>query len=185
MNKKILILVVICAVTVFVMAAYPLMAEEVSSPEIDGIISAEEYSNYKETDIGMSLYWELDDEYLYIGLVSPGSGWLAFGLEPTLRMEDAKIYIAALTEEELKFETHLGTSPTGHSITEEDYTEKAAANYENDELVFETKIPLSSEDFPGIELKSQESYSIILAYHNSSTSFSTRHSARTTIEIEL
>ena len=154
-------------------------------PEIDGIIGEEEYGNFLETDIGMKIYWDYDEEFLYLGLVSPGSGWLAFGIEPTLRMLDARIIIAALEEGELLIESHIGTSPTAHAATEEDYTREAAASLEEEQLILETKILLQDEDFPGLEIISGESYTLILAYHNSSTSFTTRHSARTTVEIEI
>jgi len=159
--------------------------DETDIPEIDGVIEDEEYSNFLETDIGLDLYWDYDEEYLYLGLVSPGSGWLAFGIEPTLRMRDARIIIASLEEEELKIESHIGTSPTAHAATEEDYTREAAASLVEDQLTLETKIPLQDEDFPGLEIIPGESYTFILAYHNSSTSFTTRHSARTTVEIEI
>lgn len=159
--------------------------DEADIPEIDGVISEEEYSNFLETDIGLEFYWDNDEEFLYLGLVSPGSGWLAFGIEPTLRMQDARIIIAALEEEKLRIESHLGTSPTAHAATEEDYTHKAAAALVEDQLTLETKIPLQDEDFPGLEIIPGESYTLILAYHNSSTSFTTRHSARTTVEIEI
>lgn len=157
----------------------------VDIPEIDGVIGVEEYGSYLETDIGMVIYWDYDEEFLYLGLVSPGSGWLAFGIEPTLRMLDARIIIAALEEEELLIESHIGTSPTAHAATEEDYTQEAAASLEEEQLILETKVPLQDENFPGFEIIPGESYTLILAYHNSSTSFTTRHSARTTVEIEI
>ncbi len=174
---------------VFLLALVVFMSGQViaeTTPEIDGVINAEEYRGFAESDIGMELYWDRDEENLYIGLTSPGEGWLAFGFEPTLRMRDASIIIAAFEdgEPELSIESHMGTAPTAHAETEEEYIgEYAGAITEEGTQMLEFVIPFSEDFIENVE--EGDTYTIILAYHDSETSFSMRHTARTTIEIEF
>ncbi|MFW5790700.1 MAG: DOMON domain-containing protein [Bacillota bacterium] len=158
-------------------------------PEIDGDINADEYRGSVETEIGMEVYWNNDEENLYIGLTSPGEGWFAFGFQPTLRMRDASIIIAAFEggEPELSIESHMGTSPTSHAETEEDfvadYSGTITEDGEDDLQVLEFVIPFSEDFIEGVE--EGETYTLILAYHDSDKSFSARHTARTAVEIEF
>ena len=186
MEKKISKIIVI---GVFLLALTVFMSGQVAAEtvlEIDGVIDVEEYRGSVETDIGMNLYWAADEEYLYIGITSPGEGWLAFGFEPTLRMRDASIIIAAFEdgEPELSIESHMGTSPTAHAETEEEFIANYAGTITEEGVqMLEFAIPFSEDFIEGVE--EGETYTIILAYHDSDTSFSARHTARTAIEIEF
>ena len=66
-------------------------------PEIDGRIVEREYRNaFLDAATGMSVYWQNDDETLYVGLESPGTGWLAIGFGPQRMMQGANILIGAI-----------------------------------------------------------------------------------------
>ncbi len=179
----------IIGIGVFLLALVVFMSGQVAAetaPEIDGVINAEEYRGSAESNIGMDLYWNHDEENLYIGLTSPGEGWLAFGFEPTLRMRDASIIIAAFVdgEPEISIESHMGTAPTAHAETEEEHIGDFAGSITEDGTqMLEFAIPFSEDFIAGVE--EGETYTIILAYHDSDTSFSARHTGRTTIEIEF
>ncbi|MFN2364748.1 MAG: DOMON domain-containing protein [Halarsenatibacteraceae bacterium] len=186
MERKIVKIIV---TGVFLLAVAVFMSGQIAAqtvPEIDGVINADEYRGSVETEIGMEVYWNNDEENLYIGLTSPGEGWLAFGFEPTLRMRDASIIIAAFEdgEPELSIESHMGTSPTAHAETEEDFISNYSGSVTEAGIqVLEFVIPFS-EDFIA-EVEEGETYTLILAYHETDKSFSARHTARTAVEIEF
>lgn len=174
---------------VFLLGLTVFMSGQVAAqtvPEIDGVINGDEYRGSVESDIGMEVYWAKDEENLYIGLTSPGEGWLAFGFQPTLRMRDASIIIAAFEdgEPELSIESHMGTSPTSHAETEEEFIANYAGSVTEDGVqMLEFAIPFSEDFIEGVE--EGETYTIILAYHDTDKSFSARHTARTAVEIEF
>lgn len=153
-------------------------------PTINGEIGQNEYTNHYETDINMDFYWSFDEENIYIGLTSPGSGWLAVGFEPTLRMRDAAIIIAHIENEELQIESHIGSAPTAHTEIENSYIINASGTNTSDGNIIEFSIPLNDNELD-IELNENETYTLIFAYHNTEISFSRRHSARTSTEIEF
>lgn len=186
MERKISKVIVI---GVFLLVLSVFMSGQVAAqtvPEIDGVIAAEEYRGSVETGIGMEVYWAQDDENLYIGLISPGEGWFAFGFQPTLRMRDASIIIAAFEdgEPELSIESHMGTSPTSHAEIEGNFVANYAGSITEDGLqALEFVVPFSEDFIAGVE--EGETYTLILAYHETNKSFSARHTARTAVEIEF
>jgi len=186
MKRKILKVIV---TGVFLLAITVFMSGQIAAqavPEVDGVINSDEYRGSVETEIGMEVYWNNDEENLYIGLTSPGEGWFAFGFQPTLRMRDASIVIAAFEdgEPELSIESHMGTSPTSHAETEEDFVATYSGSISEAGLqVLEFVIPFSEDFIAGVE--EGETYTLILAYHDTNKSFSARHTARTAVEIEF
>lgn len=177
------IIVTLSLIFIFILISpFSITAQE--TPAIDGEIGDNEYTNYFSTEINMDFYWSFDEENIYIGLISPGSGWLAIGFEPTLRMRDAAIIIASIENEELKIESHIGSAPTAHTEVENNYILNAAGNKSSEGTIIEVSIPINNNELE-LELRKDEIYSMIFAYHDTSTSFSTRHSARTSTEIEF
>lgn len=56
---------------------------EPTPPVIDGLIGHDEYKNHQHDDqTGMDLYWSVIGTKIYVGLKSPGTGWLAIGFAP-------------------------------------------------------------------------------------------------------
>jgi len=155
-------------------------------PEIDGIISAGEYENELiDPETGMSVYWDNTAATLIIGLVSPGTGWLSIGFEPERQMQGANILIASVDGTDVVIEDHYGNSPTSHLQDESSHVIQAAGSETDAGSVLEFRIPLDSGDSQDKPLTPGDTVTIILAYHSSNDSLSTRHSARSTSALVL
>ena len=155
-------------------------------PAVDGTIGDEEYRHtLNDPATGIAVNWQNDTTYLYAGLVSPGTGWVAIGFDPGLRMKDANIIIGAVKDGELLVQDHFGTAPTSHREDSTSQIVQAAGTEDNGKTVIEFVIPLQSNDSSDKSLQPGQTVSVILAYHASSDSFSARHSTRTTTQITL
>ncbi|MFX0170717.1 MAG: DOMON domain-containing protein [Candidatus Hodarchaeota archaeon] len=59
-------------------------------PVLDGIINLDEYSKSTSFDTGnFILYWQIEDEIIYLGFIGTTDGWVTIGIEPTESMLDA------------------------------------------------------------------------------------------------
>ena len=155
-------------------------------PYIDGAIGKSEYRNeMRDSATGMTVYWQNDAETLFIGLMSPGAGWLSIGFGPERQMEGANIVIAAISDGELVIEDHYGNAPTSHRQDLTDHIIQAAGVEVDGQSVLEFAIPLASDDSQDVDLTAGESVAIILAYHSSNDSLTARHSQRATTALQL
>lgn len=155
-------------------------------PAIDGTIAAGEYRHVlSDTQTGIDINWQNDDRYLYVGLVSPGVGWVAIGFDPERKMQGANIIIGAVTDSELVIEDHFGASPTAHRKDGEDRIVQAAGTETDGVTTIEFILPLSGDASPDTYLTPGETVTTILAYHRSSDAFTARHSKRSTTQITL
>ncbi len=153
---------------------------------IDGIIKAGEYRHtLNDSTTGIVVHWQNDATYLHVGLVSPGTGWVAIGFAPEQRMKGANIIIGAVKDGELLMQDHFGTVPTSHREDSTSQIVQAAGTKAVGKTVIEFVIPLQSNDPSDKPLQAGQTVSVILAYHASSDSFSTRHSKRMTTQITL
>ena len=59
---------------------------------IDGAIGATEYAHSTEV-VGIEVYWANDATYLRVGLVAPGTGYVAIGFDPVRQMECANFIV--------------------------------------------------------------------------------------------
>jgi len=155
-------------------------------PSIDGVITTGEYRHTLTDSVtGIELSWQNDSTYLYVGLTSPGTGWVAIGFDPEQQMKGANIIIAAVENGEVVARNHSGTSPTGHRENSRSEIVQVAGTESADKTMIEFSIPLQSNDPSDKALQPGQTVSIILAYHASSDSFSAHHTKRTTTEITL
>ena len=155
-------------------------------PAIDGVISTGEYRHALTDSVtGIELSWQNDSTYLYVGLTSPGTGWVAIGFDPEQQMKGSNIIIGAVENGEAVARDHSGTSPTGHSEDSRSEIVQFAGTESAGKTVIEFSIPLQSNDPSDKALQPGQTVSIILAYHASSDSFSAHHTKRTTTEITL
>lgn len=155
-------------------------------PAIDGVIQEGEYA-HKLVDpaTGMIVYWANSAQTLTIGLVSPGTGWLSIGFEPDRQMQGANIIIAGINEDVVTIEDHYGNSPTSHRKDSTSHIIQAAGSETNGESILEFRIPLDSGDRQDKALAIGSEVTIILAYHNSNDSLTSRHSERSTSTLML
>ncbi len=154
-------------------------------PLIDGRIEEAEYlHSLTESETGIVLYWQNDSTTLYVGLASPGTGWVAIGFEPQQRMLGANIIIAAVAADGLVIEDHYGSGQTSHREDAVSTIIDAAGVEEKGTTTVEFAIPLfgSGND---ADLEPGQLLSIILAYHRTSDRLTSRHSRRAQTEIEL
>ncbi len=85
-------------------------------PVIDGAIEADEYKNhYHNAQINMDLYWSITGDDIYLGLKSPGQGWVAIGLDPTGPiMQGADILIGYIQNGRLYLADEYAADITSH-----------------------------------------------------------------------
>jgi hypothetical protein len=91
---------------------------EAGAAQFDGQIAAGEYARaaYDE-GTGMTLYWTIVADKIYLAVSSPAAGWLAVGLAPDgPLMRNADILMGYVLDGETYIEDHFASTPTGHTI---------------------------------------------------------------------
>jgi hypothetical protein len=158
----------------------------VATPAIDGVIMENEYAHFfTDAVTGIRVYWSNDEMDLTMGLVSPGTGWVAVGFEGSMIKLDANIIQAAVAAGELTIQDQFGTDPFSHSEdAEQDILEAAGAETDGDTVV-EFSIPLDSGDAWDRPLLPGNTYSLLLAYNESSDDLASMHSAASTTQFTL
>ncbi len=160
---------------------------EVSNVVIDGTISTNEYAgNYSETTTGMNIYWEHNGTVMYIGLESPGTGWvgIAFGPVGTV-MEGANIIIGYVDDstEALTLADNYGPQGWTHSSDtslggSDDIIDKAGSQSPS-ETIIEFAFPLDSGDSPyDYSLTGGSTFGFFVAYHAQNDDLTSYHSGR-------
>lgn len=154
---------------------------------IDGKIGAGEYENhFTDQYTGIKVDWEHDNTYMYIGLTSPGVGWVAIGFTDTLFVGHEgptggvhMILAAVQNDGTLNIYDQMGAGFV-HVNAPVFGVVEAAGTRENNEVSVEFKYPLKFPEndhfeIPGIE--NGKVYICELAYNNISTDISTIHSS--------
>jgi hypothetical protein len=162
---------------------------------IDGKIGVGEYDNhFTDPNTGIIVDWEHDNTYMYIGLTSPGTGWVAIGFTDTLAIghEGPKggvhmILTAVQNDGTLNIYDLIGVGFTHENASVFGVVD-AAGTRENNDVVVEFKYPLefSAKDpyeIPGLE--PGKVYLYELAYNESSTDITTMHSGVSAWEFYL
>jgi len=173
-------------------------AEEEAEPEeapapaigysIDGAIEATEYPHSTEI-AGVGVYWTNDATYLRVGLVAPGTGFVAIGFDPVRRMEGANFILGYVEDGKGYFRDDFGTEPTAHMADVDrggvDNIVSSAGAEWTDRTILEFIIPLDSGDEMDKPLVPGGTYTVLLAYHDLQDGFTTRHSRRGSGQIQL
>ena len=156
--------------------------------KVDGVIAEGEYPHSTEV-VGVKVYWANNAEELHVGLASPGKGFVAIGFDPERRMKGANIIITAVKDGQVVTRDDFGIAETNHapdtSLGGEDNVLAAAGTESEEGTVVEFAIPLDSGDQFDKPLEPGKTYNIIVSYHRTSDSFSTRHSNRGHGEITI
>ena len=155
-------------------------------PLIDGAIASGEY-RHSMTDpaTGITVAWQNDSTALYVGLVSPGTGWVGIGFDPSMKMQGASFVLAAVANGTLSVTNEFGVAPTFHSSTKQSDIIQAAGQEANGTTTVEFVLPLAAPDAEHKTLSPGETVAILLAYSADQDSFSARHTARSTTAITL
>lgn len=155
-------------------------------PAVDGAIADGEYlRTAQDRASGVTLHWRNGLVVLFVGLLSPGTGWVSAGFDPANRMQGANYIIAAVTAGGLVIEDHFGTGTTSHRRDRREDILRAAGTVSGGQTVIEFAIPLDSLDGEDKPLLPGRTYTVLLAYHRSSTSLTALHTARGSAQIEL
>ena len=138
---------------------------------------------------GIELQWRTDDEYLYINISAPTTGWVAVGFDPTNQMANANIIIGYVDNSgDVFIRDDFGTSPTSHTSDESlGGTDDIDDHYGMEDAgmtMLHFKIPLDSDDMYDKLLVPGNSYNVILAY-GSADNFTSFHTLATGTNIEL
>ena len=153
---------------------------EVTRPFIDGVIVEGEYSETIVFD-GVELHCFNDDEFVYIGLRSTGTGWVALGFSPVDVHSGANFLVGSVVGGEVWVSDEYGSGQYEHIMDTSlggtiDIVEYAGTELSN--TVIELKIPLDSGDVYDVVLEIGKTYSIIVAYHEVEDDFQVKHTAR-------
>jgi hypothetical protein len=171
-------------------AAAESVVREVAAPvtAIDGVIYAGEYAHNTEA-AGFEVDWSSDATLLRVGLISPGTGWLAVGFDPVNRMQGANFILGAVRDGKTVVRDDFGTGAVGHSPDTanggSDDILAAAGCEANGKTYLEFIIPLDSGDAMDRPLHPGSTYKILIAYHDSSDDFGTWHTRRGSGSITL
>ena len=171
------------------------VVEPESEPEVvlvehvvDGTITEGEYP-HRTSVIGVDVYWRNNAEHLRVGLVSPGTGYVALGFDPEVQMQGANMIIGFMQEGELYIRDDYGTQTTEHTQDTDlgglDNILASAGSEWPDQTVIEFIIPLDSGDAYDKPLVAGNTYPILVSYHDLRDGFSARHSGRGAAEITL
>ncbi|MDP8267444.1 MAG: DOMON domain-containing protein [Candidatus Tenebribacter davisii] len=138
---------------------------------------------------GIELQWRTDDEFLYVNVSAPTTGWVAVGFDPTNQMADANIIIGYVNDGgEVIIRDDFGTSGTSHASDESlGGMDDIADHYgmeENGTTMLHFRIPLNSGDMYDKVLVPGNNYNIILAY-GSADNFTGFHTMATGTNIDL
>jgi len=179
-----------CLLLVAYLETSAVLASDGQTPIVDGIINDNEYPRQIQEPITeIKIYWYNDEIHLYIGLVSPGLGWIAIAFDPTYPDHyETNIIIGYVVDGQLFIWDHYGTGATIHESDEtlggtNDILESAGTELEGRTIV-EFKIPLNSSDAYDKTLEPNETYTIIVAYHSTADYLASQHTATGIITIE-
>jgi hypothetical protein len=140
-NKRIVAMVIWGLFLIMSAAAQNNLSVSADSPEIDGIISPQEYSLVVELPRGV-LYLNRTREALSIALWSELDGWVSVGLG-SKRMNEASIYIGYVDSGEEVFAKQLGR---GHGHEDAPVAEPTAFRLKENQTgtVLELSFPASA-----------------------------------------
>ncbi len=166
----------------------PAVPVRVTLSSVDGAISEGEYAHSTEI-VGVKVYWVNDGRVLCVGLVSPGTGYVAIGFDPVDRMLGANFILGSVDEGILTIRDDYGNAATAHdadtTLGGVDNVLSAAGHQWADQTVVEFVIPLNSGDSTDKQLVPGGSYPILVAYNALSDDFAVHHSRRGTGRITL
>ena len=155
---------------------------------IDGVVFPGEYAHRTDAG-GFEVHWSNDINFLRVGLVSPGTGYVAIGFDPDHRMKGANFILGAVEDGRVMMRDDYGNGSVDHTADTllggtNDILE-AAGREEEGWTTVEFVIPLATRDAMDRTLVPGETYDILVAYHDTSDSFAARHSRRGSGTIRL
>jgi hypothetical protein len=165
----------------------PLAQQAVSiAPTTDGLIYANEYRNsLYELTTAMSLFWQNDATNLYVGLVSPGTGWAGVGFSNRTGKPGANIILGAVANGAVTIQDNYGVTKELHLVDRASSLLALGGSETNGETTLEFVIPLASGDSQDVSLVPGQTVAVILAYQATKDSFTAEHTRYSQLQITL
>ena len=169
-------------------AAVSPLAQQASArtPASEGLIYANEYRNsLYNPATGMSLFWQNDATNLYVGLVSPGTGWAGVGFSNRSGKPGTNIILGAVSNGTVTIEDHYGVTKELHLPDKTSSLLAIGGSETNGETTLEFVIPLASGDSQDVTLVPGQTVAVILAYQATQDSFTALHTTYSQLQITL
>lgn len=145
---------------------------EISETEINHpVYNIEIPEDFNVTEAGdMDFIWKIEDENLEFFLQAPTAGWVAIGIDPTNKMQDANFILAYVKNGQLFGSDDYGNGLLSH-VSDESLGGTVDLKLingweENDNTLVHLSIPLDSEDPFDRPIVIGEEYKVIFAWGN-------------------
>ena len=169
-------------------AAVAPLAQQASArtPASEGLIYANEYRNsLYNPATGMSLFWQNDATNLYVGLVSPGTGWAGVGFSNRSGKPGTNIILGAVANGTVTIQDNYGVTKELHLPDKTSSLLAIGGSETNGETTLEFVIPLASGDSQDVTLVPCQTVAVILAYQATQDSFTALHTTYSQLQITL
>jgi hypothetical protein len=155
-------------------------------PASDGAIAPEEYRHVLvDQGTNIVLFWQNDASTLYVGLVGPGTGWVAVGFDAKNRMQGANILIGAVTAGTLTLEDQFGSGPFSHRGDRVSSLLQRGGSEVDGKTIIEFALPLAAGEADDVALSPGQTVTVLLSFHSTSDGLTTKHTGRSTVTITL
>lgn len=158
-------------------------------PTLNGVLAEGEYAAvFRDEETGMELHWTIVGEKIYLGLRSPGRGWVAAGFAPEgPTMKGADILIGYVQDGEVSVEDGFADGPVNHKSDSElggtNDVEEFAGSEDEKGTVIELVRPLNTGD-PYDRPLTPDEVTLLLAYADKDD-FISYHAKRSSVTLDL
>jgi hypothetical protein len=167
-------------------AAVSPLAASGTLPTPEGVVYAGEYRNaLYDAQTGMSLFWQNDATNLYVGLISPGTGWLGVGFSHRAGKQGSNIILGAVADGAVTIQDNYGVTRELHMPDRNSSILAYGGSEEAGQTTLEFVIPLASGDAQDTALAPGEAVQVILAYQATWDSFGIEHTSYSMTQITL
>lgn len=155
-------------------------------PTPEGLVYVGEYrNNLYDPPTGMSLFWQNDAKYLYVGLISPGTGWLGVGFGHRAGKAGSNIILGAVADGMVTIQDGYGVTRVLHLPDRTSSIVAFGGSEDAGQTTLEFVIPLAGGDPQDVALVPGETVQVILAYQESRDDLTAEHTRYSRVEIFL
>jgi hypothetical protein len=163
-----------------------LLAQSVGIPIADGSIAAGEYRNsLHDPQTGMTIFWQNDAANIYVGLISPGTGWAGVGFSDRAGKPGSNIIIGAVSDGKVTIQDSYGVTKELHLVDWTPSLFAAGGSEASGQTVLEFGMPLASGDAQDVALVPGHVVQVMLAYQATKDSFTVEHTRYSMTQITL
>ncbi len=157
-----------------------------SVPTSEGLVYSGEYrNNLYDPVTGMLLFWQNDATTLYVGLISPGTGWLSVGFSDRAGKPGSNIILGAVVDGSVTIQDNYGVTRQLHLADKVSSIVTFGGSEEPGQTTLEFVIPLASGDAQDATLAPGQMVHVILAYQATRDSLTSEHTRYSMTQIML